>query len=159
MDNNKAFVSARVLINTHPPPEGVVDKQGENYNDMHAFASAVKYVARHVSSVYPPNIRQEDVDAQMISANHMALKTQMSLVDRNKTPAFFTRMLDALRDDKLMKIPDPMYRVAFATQLFGDNKRGMLEYNAQVSTVDSVAEQYVYDFLFSAGYKVVKKQE
>jgi hypothetical protein len=155
-----SFRHAMMLINTRPPPSGVVDKEDQEiFGVMHAFSSAVKYVARHVSSRFPPTVREEDIEAMRASDNHRVLQEMMALVNQDKLPPFFKAMVKKLLADEYMEIPEPMFQVAFATERFWGDDKGKMEYYRKVSQVDSVAEQYVYDFLFNAGYNVKKRKE
>lgn len=110
--------------------------------DGEAYASMIKYVARHVSAKLPQGKPMCDDNC----SNCHCLRT--SWEGRNQAiPPVFREMVDALLQRKRMDLPDKLYEAAFCTEIKG---RNYMEYMSVLENQRAVK----IALLQGAGYNV-----
>jgi hypothetical protein len=106
----------RHVLNHRPPPNGLVDSNDmQTFAGQTAYASMVKYVARHVSVEIPVGKTR----GQGEDPHHRLLKQSLEGFKIGRVPNEFGRMITALRADLLLRLDDDLYQAAFATELEG----------------------------------------
>jgi hypothetical protein len=147
-DFERAATHSLQVIQRFPAPTGKINcRDGENFLTQSAFASMVKYVARHVSQDLPPPLipygqGQED-------PHHAILKRVLTGFDISTVPTPFGTLIESLRLDRSVQLDKDLFQAAFASEIMG--KYNFVE---TLARDENYQNRITFGLLKGAGYEV-----